>query len=144
MTTHSLRLRPGQDLKRELDRLAVERNWSAAFLLTGIGSLTSAAIRFADAEAVEILEGPWEILSLAGTLSPDGSHVHVLVADAQGLPRGGHLKEGATIRTTAEIVIGVLSDEEFAREQDLETGCAELVIRRREPKQGNPSGASTR
>ena len=50
MKTHPLRLVPGQDLKRELDALAQARDWSAACVLTGIGSLSSVAIRFAGAE----------------------------------------------------------------------------------------------
>ncbi|MEM1296458.1 MAG: PPC domain-containing DNA-binding protein [Verrucomicrobiota bacterium] len=128
MNTHCLRLAPGQDLKRELERITTEMQWSAAFILTGIGSLTTASIRFADADRIETVEGPLEILSLGGTLSLDGSHIHILVADSVGASQGGHLKEGAMIRTTAEIVIGVLSEWQFSRKLDPETGCQELTV----------------
>lgn len=129
MTTYCLRLTPGQDLKRELDGLVKAKKWSAACILTGVGSLSLAAIRFANAHTVEMIEGPLEILSLAGTLSRDGSHIHILVSDGNGIPIGGHLKEGAIINTTAEIVIGILSEWDFTRKADLETGCAELTVR---------------
>ena len=128
MKTHPLRLVPGQDLKRELDALAQARDWSAACVLTGIGSLSSVAIRFAGAETTELLHGPWEIISLGGTLSRNGPHLHILVSDREGVTRGGHLMDGSIINTTAEIVIGVLPEWEFTREADEETGHAELTI----------------
>lgn len=137
MTTYCLRLSPGMDLKRELDDLAEEKQWSAACILTGIGSLSSVAIRYADAGKVENLEGPLEILTLAGTLSRHGSHLHLLVSDANGLPRGGHLKEGSMIRTTAEIVLAILPEWEFTREPDPATGYPELSINHRSER-GKP------
>lgn len=129
MTTFCLRLTPGQDLKRELDGLVEANKWPAACILTGVGSLRPAAIRFASAHTVEMIEGPLEIISLSGTLSRDGSHIHVLVSDRNGFPKGGHLKEGAIVNTTAEIVIGVLPEWDFSRKADPETGCAELTVR---------------
>tara|TARA_R110002096_G_scaffold104771_15_gene230746 strand:- start:2618 stop:2995 length:378 start_codon:yes stop_codon:yes gene_type:complete len=115
-------------LKRELDGLIENRKWPAACVVTGIGSLRTAAIRFAEAETAEILEGPFEIISLGGTLSRDGSHLHILVSDHHGMAKGGHLKEGAIINTTAEIVLGILPEWEFTRKLDPETGCAELTV----------------
>lgn len=132
METDCLRLTPGQDLKRELDDLRAARGWAAACVLTGIGSLATAAIRFANEEEAVTLEGPFEIVAMGGTLSRDGSHIHLLVSDREGVTRGGHLKEGAIIRTTAEIVIGILPGWDFTREFDPDTGCAELVIGRRQ------------
>jgi predicted DNA-binding protein with PD1-like motif len=44
---------------------------------------------------------------------------------------GGHCKGRATVRTTAEIVLGVLPQIEFAREHDECTGYLELQIRDR-------------
>lgn len=131
MQSYPLRLGPGSDLKAELDQLVLTEKWSAACIVSGIGSLSSAAIRFASQSEPEILAGPLEIVSLAGTLSPDGSHIHILVSDAEGSARGGHLKEGSVIRTTAEIVLGILPEWEFARITDPETGFPELKIERK-------------
>ncbi len=130
MDTYSIRLTPGQDLKREIDDLAKREKWAAACILTGVGSLTEAAIRFADEENAEILPGPLEIVSISGTLSQDGSHIHILVSDSNGVPTAGHLKEGAVIYTTAEIVFGILSGWQFTRHLDQNTGCAELAVER--------------
>lgn len=129
MTTHSLRLLPGQDLKLELDDLVDREEWTAACLLTGVGSLSKATIRFANQKEAEVLEGPFEILTLAGTLSPNGSHLHLSVSDEKGQVRGGHLMTGSTIFTTAEIVIGILSGWDFTREVDEGTGHAELSVK---------------
>jgi predicted DNA-binding protein with PD1-like motif len=69
-----------------------------------------------------------EILSLSGTLSPDGAHLHIAVADSQGAVIGGHLCAGSLVHTTAELVIGLLPEWRFSRELDLATGYAELRI----------------
>ena len=50
--------------------------------------------------------GPLEIVSLVGTLSADGCHLHASVSNGEGRTSGGHLLEGCPIYTTAEVVIG--------------------------------------
>jgi predicted DNA-binding protein with PD1-like motif len=72
--------------------------------------------------------GELEILSLSGTLSPDGAHLHIAVADSQGAVIGGHLCAGSLVRTTAELVIGLLPDWRISRELDPATGYPELRI----------------
>jgi hypothetical protein len=49
--------------------------------------------------------GKFEIVSLSGTLSSSGHHVHMSIADCDGNVFGGHLMEGCLVRTTAEIVL---------------------------------------
>jgi len=78
-----------------------------------------------------VLQGDLEILTLSGTLSPDGSHLHISVSDGAGTVRGGHVASGCTVRTTAEILIAWLPEWRFAREQDPATGYAELMPRPR-------------
>jgi uncharacterized protein len=129
MTAVPFRLYPGDDLKQRLDRLAWERNWRAACVITCVGSLDVAMIRFADEEQVTRIAGPLEIISLAGTIASfGGSHLHVCVSDAKGRVHGGHLKEGSIIRTTAEIVVAGLDGYTFHREIDPDTGFPELVV----------------
>jgi uncharacterized protein len=124
-----LRLYPGDDLKLALDRLVYEKNWRAATVVSGLGSLTRAMIRFAGKPEATRIEGPLELISMSGTLASfGGSHLHVSVSDSAGKMLGGHLKEGCIIRTTAEIVIGVLEGYAFHREHDLRTDSPELVI----------------
>jgi predicted DNA-binding protein with PD1-like motif len=74
-------------------------------------------------------EGPFEILSLTGTISNDGVHLHCSLSDESGQVWGGHLCKGSLIHTTAEIVLGLLEDHRLSREFDPKTGYPELVVR---------------
>lgn len=69
----------------------------------------------------------FEIVSLVGTLSPDGLHLHASLSDEVGAVCGGHLVR-ATVHTTAEVVVGVSHMLRFAREMDPATGFKELVV----------------
>jgi len=128
METLSLRLHPGQDLKKELDRLMDERGIEAACILTCVGSLTVAVLRFANQEKAQVLEGHFEIVSLTGVMSKHGSHYHIAIADEEGKSYGAHLMEGCSIYTTAEIVIGIIPNCSFLRTFDPQTGYPELDV----------------
>ncbi|MBN1316086.1 MAG: DNA-binding protein [Anaerolineales bacterium] len=128
MKTIPLRLSPDQDLIKSLDALAKTRNLQAACILTCVGSLRKAVLRFADQNQATELVGKFEIVSLTGTFSVHGSHYHISISDGQGRTIGGHLLEGCLIYTTAEIVIGVLPGVRFLREMDDESGYKELAI----------------
>jgi predicted DNA-binding protein with PD1-like motif len=124
-----IRLRPKQDLRVALESTLSEHKASAAFVLQGIGSLSAAWIRFAGMSHATELRGDLEILTLSGSLSSDGAHLHIAVADVQGRVVGGHVVQGRIIRTTAEILLALLPDYHFSREPNAETGCNELAIR---------------
>ena len=79
-----LRLRPGEDLRRALEAVLARQQASAAFVLQGIGSLSVAQLRLAGAAQATEIRGDLEILTLAGSLAPDGAHLHMSIADAQG------------------------------------------------------------
>jgi uncharacterized protein len=125
-----LRLPPGADLRDALQAARAERGATAAFVVAGIGSLKPARLRVAGADSALVLDGDCELLTLSGTLSADGPHLHMSVADAQGRVFGGHALPGCTVRTTAEVLIVWLDGWTFAREADAATGYAELVVRR--------------
>jgi len=128
------RLLPGQDLKHELLVWAKENSWMAAVVVSSVGSLSEVRLRLANTQpgASAFLEkkGPFEILSLNGTLSAQGLHMHLAVADSTGHCWGGHLVEGNRIYTTCELIIADCLDFQFARELDSHTGFRELTIRR--------------
>jgi uncharacterized protein len=124
-----VRLRPKQDLRIALESILSEHNISAAFVLQGTGSLSAARIRFAGMSEATELRGDLEILTLSGSLSPDGVHLHIAVVDAQGRVVGGHVAPGCIIRTTAEILLALQPDYYFSRQLDAESGWNELVIR---------------
>jgi predicted DNA-binding protein with PD1-like motif len=130
MQLHPLRLSPGQDLRAALETHLAGH--AAAFVLQGIGSLSVAQLRLAGAGQATELRGDLEILTLAGSLAPDGAHLHMSVADAQGHVLGGHVAPGCIVRTTAEILLAFLPDHVFSRELDADgSGFRELVVRSR-------------
>lgn len=131
MRTFALRLPPGADLKQELVRVTTDQQLQAGFVLTCVGSLRLAALRLADQPDATLYEGKFEIVSLVGTLCPDGPHLHISISDGQGVTLGGHLQDGSQVYTTAEIVIGELEDSRFTRELDPLSGYDELVVRAR-------------
>lgn len=128
MKTYSFRLKPGEDLKKELEAFALNNAIKAGIVLTCVGSLTKASLRLADENISKVFEEKFEITALVGTLSKDGVHLHISLADSQGRAIGGHLLVGSTIYTTAEIVIGELESTIFTREYDESTGFKELKI----------------
>ncbi|MGL5925026.1 PPC domain-containing DNA-binding protein [Chroococcidiopsis sp.] len=123
-----LRLKPSQDLRQSLKDFVQTQNIEAGFILTAIGSLKQAAIRFADRQELTILHDKFEILSLNGTVANTGVHLHITISDRNGKTIGGHLVDGCIIYTTAEIVIGVSEEFRFLRTPDPETGYLELEI----------------
>jgi predicted DNA-binding protein with PD1-like motif len=129
MKAHPLRLFPGDDLRTVLEDTLRELALRAAFVIQGVGSLSVAQLRFAGAPHPTELRGDLEILTLAGSISPDGAHLHMSVSDTCGLVLGGHVARGCTVRTTAEILLALLPKHYFSREHDERSGFAELVIR---------------
>ena len=128
MQAHPLRLEPGDDLRGRLEALAREHAWPAAFVLSGIGSLSAVALRLAGAAEPRRWRAPVEVLSLSGSVGADGAHLHATLADAEGRVVGGHVCHGCEVRTTAELMLVVLDTHHFARRPDARTGHDELVI----------------
>ena len=132
-----LRLPPDSDLRRELERAVAAFAGRSGFVLSGIGSLGQATIRFAAADQTTLLSEPLEIVSLAGSVTPQGAHLHGSVATASGRVLGGHLGYGCIVRTTAEVLVAALPEWELSRRPDPATGYDELDIRPRQP--GDPA-----
>ena len=122
------RLKPGDDLKQFVESYAIQNKISGV-VISGVGSLKSIKIRLADGETILDKIGEFEIVSLNGTLSPDGIHLHISVADMEGRVIGGHLKDGCIINTTCELCIIGFDDLRFNRIHDESTGYDELSIK---------------
>ncbi|RYX96631.1 MAG: DNA-binding protein [Comamonadaceae bacterium] len=128
-----LRLRPGEDLRDVLALVlkpARGDGCEAASVVSAVGSLSRAVLRYAAEPDGTVIEGPLELISLSGTLSPNGVHLHASVADASGRMRGGHVMPGCIVRTTAELVVAMLPGWAFRRAHDPETGYLELQAKR--------------
>jgi predicted DNA-binding protein with PD1-like motif len=137
MEVHAFRLTPGEDLKKALCAYAASRKLRASFVLTCVGSLRAVTLRLANRardgkNEIVSLDERFEIVSLTGTVSAHGAHLHVSIADFEGNVVGGHLMDGCVVFTTAEIVLGESATHVFAREMDARTGFDELVVSRRE------------
>lgn len=134
MQTYSVRLKPGQDIKKALETIVQKERIGAGAVLTCVGSLTDVTLRLANQENASEWKGHFEIVSLVGTLSTTGSHLHLSVSDSTGRTIGGHLLDGCRVYTTAELVIGTFPDLNYTREPDPTFGYQELVIRKRKRK----------
>jgi len=134
MTYQPFRLPPGVDLRGELERLAQADTQFCGFIICGIGSLESPLLRFADQERGVVLAGPQEVITLAGSVSKDGAHLHLVVADAEGHIRGGHLCHGSRVRTTMEILLLCPEGWQLGRERDPATGHLELSVSPSRPR----------
>ena len=128
ITTHAIRLKPGEDLKKSIEKLVKENNIQAGWINSCAGSLTDYTIRYASQPNGSSGEGHFEIVSLTGTVSVNGSHLHISISDSTGKTIGGHLIEGCRIYTTAEIVISATDKYIFTREKDGSTEWEELKI----------------
>jgi len=151
MQTLPIRLNPGEDLRSAIEAAVRGANCRAAFVLSGIGSLSSAGLRFAGAEQPRRLTGDMEILSLSGTVAFNGtgedarssSHLHMALSTATGEVLGGHVAPGCTVRTTAEVLLALLPEWEFSREPDAVTGYLELQITQAGRQAGDEDGLRT-
>jgi predicted DNA-binding protein with PD1-like motif len=123
-----IRLDPGNDLRVEIERVVRQYQIQAGWIVTGVGSLSTYALRFANQSAPSVAQGHFEIVSLAGTLSINGCHLHISLSDHTGAMLGGHLLEGCVVYTTAEVIIAADQNFIFERESDTVTGWKELKI----------------
>ncbi len=127
---YTFRLIPKQDLFKEIGTFVDEKGIEAGIILACVGSLTKAALRLANSTSnYNTFEGPFEIVSLTGTVSTHGSHLHISISNGEGPTIGGHLGEGCLIYTTAEIVIAAFSEIVYKREHCEVSGHSELVIK---------------
>ncbi len=127
---HAITLKSGQDLRKEIESFVVKEKINAGYIITCVGSLTQTNIRYANQQNGAIMNGHFEIVSLTGTISTNGSHLHISVSDSTGKTIGGHLLYNNLIYTTAEIVLGESKDLLFTREKDGSTPWQELQIKK--------------
>ncbi len=125
---HCFRLKENQDLKKEIENYSVKNNISGV-ILSSVGCLKKLTIRLADSKTIMEKEENFEIVSILGTLSKDGVHIHISVSDKNGNTLGGHLKDGCIVNTTVEVVLLEMDKVNFERKHDNSTGYDELTIR---------------
>ena len=124
---YTFRLRPKPDPFELIEAFVKEHSIQAGCILSGIESLTLARLRFANHEFYSDFEGHFEILSITGTVSIHGSHLHISISDGEGRTLGGHLESGCKIYT-AEMVLAVFDDVVYKRELAEDSWYEELVV----------------
>ena len=131
MKIHVFRLRPNQLLREGIDKYVKDKDIKAGAILTCVGNLKSATLRMADSVTMKTFsdKGTYEIVSLVGTVESGNSHLHLSISDKDCNVFCGHLKNGAVVGVTAEVVIGEFEDKKFTREFDKNTGYKELVVK---------------
>jgi predicted DNA-binding protein with PD1-like motif len=124
-----LRLHPGDDLVDSIMEFAGRHSINAGGIVTCVGSLNRARLRYANQNDYENLDTKgqhFEIVSFVGTFSTTERHLHLALANEQGAVFGGHAGSGNKVYTTAEIVIVEGLDWTFRREKDPDTTYLEL------------------
>jgi predicted DNA-binding protein with PD1-like motif len=128
MQNYTFRLKSGQDLFDSIETFVKEKHIEAGCVLSGVGSLTQATIRLANREFSSVYDGHFEIVSMTGTVSIHGSHLHLSISDEDGKTIGGHFESGCKIYTTAEIVLAAFNDVIYKREFAEDSGYDELTV----------------
>ena len=121
---------PGQDLAETIERYCAERQIQAAAVVACAGCLSLVRFRMADGVTIYEKQVDAEIVSLSGTISEQGMHVHISVCDQDLHTFGGHLTSGCLVNTTAEIVLLRLDGWRLTRKPDPLTGYDELNAER--------------
>ena len=129
--THAFRLHAGVDLKQAIQAHVASHAILAGYVVTCVGGLSVARLRMPGATDFLDLEEDYEIVSVVGTLSPDGCHLHMSISDKQGQVLGGHMSTGCIVRLTAEVILAEDQSYGFHREPDDTTGYDELVVSRK-------------
>lgn len=121
-----LRLRPGQDVRPTLKEWVRAQGIEAAAITSAVGSLTHAHLRYAGRADGMVTTADLEVLSLSGTLSLHGMHLHLSAADRDGGMLGGHMLDGCIVRTTLELIVQEVDAVRMRRVKDEESGYEEL------------------
>ena len=122
-----IRLHPGADLRRSLEEVVRDEFPNGGYVVCGIGSLNNPRLRLAQEKFESVYAGPFELMTLSGTVSRDGVHLHMSIASASGQVFGGHLVHGNEVRTTVELLLLPLTDWALSRKFDSKTGFLELL-----------------
>ena len=106
MQTLPIELEPGQDLHLALSELAVQQQLSG-FVLGVVGNLSQATFRCPGQQQPTRMSGELEVITLNGTFSPSGVHLHLSLSDGACQVWGGHLEPGTIVLKGAQLLLGL-------------------------------------
>ncbi|QNI58352.1 glutaredoxin family protein [Synechococcus sp. BIOS-U3-1] len=119
METLPLELKPGQDLHLALTDLAVQQQLSG-FVLGVVGNLSQATFSCPGQQQPTRMSGVLEVITLNGTFSPTGVHLHLSLSDGACQVWGGHLEPGTVVLKGAQLLLGLsgLPTEQTGQSQE--------------------------
>lgn len=103
-----LHLEAGTDVRHSLEQLAQQQQ-AGGFVLSVVGNLSQAAFACPGKTGPTVLQGELEIITLQGTLSPEGVHLHLSFSDGECQVWGGHLEHGTLVLRGADLLVGFLT-----------------------------------
>ena len=127
-----VRLKRGDDIKTEIQRIAIEQEIKCGAVLSAVGCVSSAVVRDAGGVELRHINQNCEIVSLMGTVSQIRSHLHISLAKQDLTVIGGHLMEGCIVNTTCELIITHIDNYEIDTQFDSTTGYNEAIFNRKE------------
>ena len=127
MQSLPLKLAPGSDLRLSLEELA-RRDGISGFVLGVVGNLTKASFQCPGQAEPTVLEGDLEVITLNGTFSPEGVHLHLSLSDGACQVWGGHLEPGTVVQKGVDLLIGVLEQSEGSPKQQASTPRLEIAV----------------
>jgi predicted DNA-binding protein with PD1-like motif/glutaredoxin len=107
LRTVALQLEPGSDVRLSLEQLGREQG-ATGFVLSVVGNVSQAAFQCPGQPQPTLLSGVLEIISLQGTVGPQGVHLHLSLSDSHCQVWGGHLEPGALVHSVCELLVGFL------------------------------------
>ena len=113
MRSLPLKLAPGSDLRLSLEQLGRSEGIHG-FVLGVVGNLNRAAFQCPGQATPTVLEGDLEVITLNGTISPEGVHLHLSLSDGACQVWGGHLEEGTLVQKGVDLLVGVLEQTSSA------------------------------
>ncbi len=122
-----LHLGPGSDLRASLEQLAIEAG-ASGFVLGVVGDLSQAAFQCPGLEEPTVLQGHLEIITLQGTVAPQGVHLHLSLSDGDCQVWGGHLEHGSLVLRGADLLVGFLP-QSGAPQDPGQTAVATAAVR---------------
>ena len=121
-----LHLPPGSDLRRSLEEFAVARA-ATGFVLGVVGDVSRAAFQCPGQPQPTLIEGDLEIITLNGTISPRGVHLHLSLSDGSCQVWGGHLELGTVVRKGTDLLLGLLQTAPMAASSAVPTATPKAV-----------------
>jgi predicted DNA-binding protein with PD1-like motif/glutaredoxin len=104
-----IHLEAGADLRGSLEALALEQQ-ATGFVLSVVGNMSQACFACPGQQEPTVLRGELEIITLQGTVSPSGVHLHLSFSDPGCQVWGGHLEHGSLVLKGADLLVGVLQE----------------------------------